>query len=361
MLIDSHIHYDISGDVYKIKRALEITNTNKCILQSCIHRQKINQNFDLFYAKLMLGDLVYLNGALDSSLYFEEEKLKDMPNYIERMINCGMDGIKLLEGKPTARKRFPIPDFDDLKYEPTFKYLEDNQIPITWHMNDPEEFWSDELVPDWARRSGWFYGDGTYVNNISQYRQIENLLKRHPKLVITFAHFYFLSNDLEYLGKLFDTYPNIAVDITPGIELFTNLSANINNAKAFFNKYSNRIIYGTDISVDKWELNELNEEDAKTRKNLCHDFLSKERFTLIGNPDSLLGKDDLTINGLALDKEKIEEIEYKNILRRYKQNRKLNIKLILEEIKIHRKKLIEMSLDDSYLDKIEEAFINYEK
>ena len=264
MLIDGHIHYDYSGSPLKILEALKVTNADACSLESLLTKRKINQNFDLFYAKLILKDKVYLDGALDSYLYLHHEKMKEMPDYIERMMACGMDGIKLLEGKPTARKRFLIPNFDDPLFEPTFKYLEEKQIPITWHVNDPEEFWSDELVPDWARRSGWFYADGTYVNNIDQYNQIENLLKRHPNLMITFAHFFFLSNNLEKLGSLFDTYPNICVDITPGIELFTNMSCNIEKAKEFFNKYSTRIIYGTDITIDSDEPNELNISDAIT-------------------------------------------------------------------------------------------------
>lgn len=356
MLIDSHIHYDLSGDVKKIDRALELTGASSCLLQSLLSMNKLNQNFDMFYAKLLLKDKVYINGALDGYLYFHQDLMKEMPNYIERMIKCGIDGIKMIEGKPTARRNCPIPNFDDPLFDPTFSYLESKGINITWHVNDPEEFWSDELVPDWARRSGWFYGDGTYVNNLDQYKQIENLLKNHPKLSITFAHFYFLSNDLEELSRLFDTYPNISVDITPGIELFTNMSKNIEKAKEFFNKYCDRILYGTDISVDKYEKNELNEVDALTRKNLCHEFLSKDKVFIKGDPDGLLGSSDLLINGLNLSKEKVEMIEAKNFLSRYKTNNKLNPKLILEEIKIHRAKLKEMGKDDSYLDIIEEAF-----
>ena len=357
-LIDSHIHYDISGSASKIKDALDLTGCKACCLQSLITKRKINQNFDMFYAKKLLGDKVYINGALDSYLYLHQDKMNEMPNYIERMMACGMDGIKMLEGKPTARKRFPIPNFDEAIFDPTFKFLEENQINVTWHVNDPEEFWNEKLVPDWARKSGWFYADGTYVNNIDQYNQIENLLKKHPKLRITFAHFYFLSNNLEYLSKLFDTYPNIAVDITPGIELFTNLSANIENAKTFFNKYSDRIIYGTDISIDSDERDELNTDDAITRKNLCHEFLSKDKTVLLGNPDSLLGSDDLYLNCLNLDDEKIERIEYKNFLNRYQENHKLNKDLILKEIDIHKTKLKELNLDITYLAKIEDAFKN---
>lgn len=354
MLIDGHIHYDFYGSPYKILDALKVTNASKCSLESLITKRKINQNFDLFYAKLILKDKVYLDGALDSYLYLHHERINEMPDYIERMMACGMDGIKLLEGKPTARKRFPIPNFDDELFEPTFKYLEEKQIPITWHVNDPEEFWDAEKVPFWAKRNGWFYADGTFVNNEDQYAQIERLLDRHPNLVITFAHFYFLSNDLDRLARIFDKYPRVAVDITPGVELFTNMSSNIEKARIFFKKYSNRILYGTDISVEMGEVNQLNEIDALTRKALCHDFLTKDHFTLKGDEAGLLGKDDLELFGLALDEVDVQKIEALNFLERYHEIKPLNFDLIKKEIKYHREMLIQSGRDTSYLDKIEQ-------
>lgn len=363
MLIDAHIHYDYSGDAFKLLKALEITNADACCLQSLIDTKKINQNFDSLYAKDILNkktkkNTIYVNCALNSYLYHHHEKMGEMPKYIERMIACGADGVKLIEGKPTSRKRHNIPNFDDPLFDPTFSYLEKEGISVTWHVNDPEEFWDEEKVPFWAKRSGWFYGDGTYVNNIDQYNQIFNLLKKHPKLKICFAHFFFLSNDLDKLSKIFDTYPNISIDITPGVELFENMSKNIENAKAFFNKYYDRIIYGTDITVDKYEKNQLNEEDALQRKQLCHDFLSKDKVLIKGNEEGLLGKDDIYLNCLGLDKDKVDAIEYKNFLRLYPNNRKINSKLILEEIQKQRLELKELNLENKELDEIEAYFKN---
>lgn len=356
MLIDAHIHYDATGSVMKIKEALDLTGCRACCLQSLMSQRKLNQNFDMFYAKLILKDKVYINVALDTSLYFMQDRMNEMPDYIERMFKCGADGIKMIEGKPTARKMCPIPNFDDPIFDATFKYIEDHNINVTWHVNDPEEFWDEKKVPDWAKRNGWFYADGTYVNNIDQYNQIENLLKRHPKLRIIFAHFYFLSENLDELERLFNTYPNIAVDITPGVELFTNMSKNIERARAFFIKYSDRILYGTDISIDDGELDQLNKKDAIARKNLCHDFLTKKETFIPGDKEGLLGKDDMNINCLNLSSDIVNKIEYQNFIDRYGEAKPLNKELILKEINIHKEKLKFMGKDLAYLDEIEEAF-----
>ena len=75
-------------------------------------------------------------------------------------------------------------------------------------------------------------------------------MKRHPRLRILFPHFFFLSKDLGRLAAMLDQYPNVHTDVTPGIELYFNLSDQEKEAKAFFAKYQNRICFGTDIGAD---------------------------------------------------------------------------------------------------------------
>lgn len=65
--------------------------------------------------------------------------------------------------------------------------------------------------------------DDTYVNNEIQYRQMENMLQRHPNIKFIFAHMYFMSAQLPRLSALLDAYPNMMVDITPGLEMKAGL------------------------------------------------------------------------------------------------------------------------------------------
>ena len=90
----------------------------------------------------------------------------------------------MLEGKPNIRKYYPIPDFDQSVWEDYWAYLEQEQISVYMHVNDPEEFWDASQVTEFAKKAGWFY-DETYVNNEDQYRQMQNVLERHPKLRAT--------------------------------------------------------------------------------------------------------------------------------------------------------------------------------
>ena len=247
-------------------------------------------------------------------------------------MNCGCDGIKMLEGKPDQRKIFKIPNFDNDEWDKVFEYIEKEQINIIWHVNDPEEFWDINKIPVWAKQAGWFY-DNTFINNEKQYNEIKNVLDKHPLLHITFAHFFFMSNQLNRLDKILSKYPNVCVDITPGIELFENLSKNLKEAKDFFIKYQDRIIYGTDISRCYYDNDkEENIIDAFNRSRLCYRFLKESKVDIEINKKSLLGTNSIHINGLSLDTKIINKITYQNFYNRNLEPKKLNINEIIKEI-----------------------------
>lgn len=344
MIIDSHLHFSLPSLVEDVLEALDLTNCQYGNLVVQINTYQSSETLDCLFAKAKSNHRLYTYGSLDPTEYIKRTNMgENLIEHVKKIMKCGCDGIKMLEGKPDERKRFPIPDFDSEEFDKLFSYLEKEKINIILHVNDPEEFWDETKIPEWAKREGWFY-DESYVNNLDQYRQVEKVLKKHPNLHITFAHFFFLSKNLEKLSKLFDSYPNISVDITPGIELFTNLSQNIKEARTFFIKYADRIIYGTDISHLNTDTDrEFNKEDAIIRGNLCYSFLTKEKVNLKGNEKSLLGKEDLEINGLNLPSEVVKKICYSNFYNKNGQPKEINKEEILQEIERERKRITFLS------------------
>jgi len=340
MIIDGHIHYSLPVRYSDIKKMLEYTHSDKINLVALYDKKHASETLDCLMAKDESKGRLYVYGALDITVYIKGKNVgESQAKHVEELMKCGCDGIKMLEGKPTSRKRYPILNFDDPDFDAYFDYLEKNEIRVVWHVNDPEEFWDDEKCPDWAKRSGWFY-DQSYVNNEDQYRQIYNVLMKHPNLHIHFAHFYFLSAQLPRLADLFDHCPNIGVDITPGIELFVNLSNNLEKAKEFFIKYQDRIQYGTDISgYQNGGDDPFDRKDSLVRVALCKDFLEKDHVFLAGDPDSLLGKDDLNINGLALDKKIVDKIMGGNFERENGKPKPINKEEIFKEIEREKERI----------------------
>jgi len=248
--IDAHVHYALPLKARDLAAFLDRTGTDMANLVLVPHTQRISCVPEALMAKYCYPQRFYVFTSLDVTAYYMHGKSvgKHMAAHVRRMLRCGCDGVKIIEGRPNMRKLMPIPDFDLPCWEPFWAYAEAEQVPILWHVNDPAEYWDESQTTDYRRKHGDFY-DSSYINNEEQYRQVEAVLARHPKLKIIFAHFFFLSDQLPRLGKLFDSYPNICVDMTPGSEMYRILSANHEQAQHFFETYPQRIVYGTDIAA----------------------------------------------------------------------------------------------------------------
>lgn len=223
----------------------------------------------------------------------------DLKTQVKEMMELGFDGVKMMESKPTTYKKLPY-RIDSEYYKEFFAYLEEEQIPLLWHVADPEEFWDPEKVSDNAKEHGWFYGDGTYPTREQVYKEVYAILERHPKIKLVLAHCFFISGYPEQMKELLDTYENVCIDLTPGPEMFRDFSENREVWRELFEKYYNRFMFGTDINsgVDFYIRQRLVEDVVKF-------FTTGEEFTAF----EFYGKEyAYTLRGFALDQEKCDYI-----------------------------------------------------
>jgi len=172
--------------------------------------------------------------------------LEPLTQYNE-LLDLGFDGIKLYDCKPTELKLLGIFPNDPF-YEDMFARAEKQGTHIIWHVGDPDTFWDAEKAPAWTHDRGYFYGDGTFPTNEQLYGAVFDVLKKHPKLNITFAHFFFWADYPQKLVDLFETYENVSIDLVPGSEMYSGILNNYEFYKEFFVKYQDRILYGTDAT-----------------------------------------------------------------------------------------------------------------
>ena len=170
----------------------------------------------------------------------------DFAEQIDHLIAMGADGLKMHEGKPTVRKQVGVP-LDAPVYDSMYRRLQERKLPIVFHVGDPWIFWNEQTVPSYAREHGWVYTDGTFQDNDQLFEETEGALRKFPELNVIFAHFYFLSSDLERAAAFLDRWPTVSFDLTPGIEMFPNFSKRWTEWREFFLKYQDRIVFGTDI------------------------------------------------------------------------------------------------------------------
>ena len=319
-IIDSHIHFPHYAFAEPLVSILAEAGVEKLAVVCTPDEKRFSLLPDALYLKGCYPGRVYLFVGLDISplLMTLDNAGETFARYVDVLAGLGADGIKMLEGKAEMRKRLPIPDFDGPVYAPYWEKLAERQMPLIFHVNDPEEFWDEKKIPSWAREMGWYYGDGTYIDNEAQYRQVLNVLDRHPDLKVIFAHFFFLSAQLERLADYLDRYPNMHVDLTPGIEMYFNFAVHPQKTRDFFIKYQDRIVYGTDIGAQALLADTgvgIEAEESLARIEVVRGFLEKEGPFQLTHEGFLFGGPQARFLGIHLPDQVLEKIYHQNFER----------------------------------------------
>lgn len=336
--IDSHVHYSLPVKPEELISFMDRHGIEKANLVLVPSLSRLTSVPDALMAKAKYPERFFVFTSFDVSEYFRHGKEigKYMAKFVDNMRCCGCDGLKIIEGKPSMRRFMgSVPGFDAPCWEPLWDYLEETQFPVLWHLNDPETCWQPEKAPRHIRMAGEIYDD-TFVNNEEQYRQMEAILKRHPKIKFIFAHMYFMSAQLPRLSALLDTYPNMMVDITLGLDIYVNLSQNIEEARLFFEKYQDRILYGTDIGarcVAAVNPQPLNEEESIARMDLIDGLFDADTNRIMKEDGRyLINTDDFLQRGFDLSEEALNKIYWQNFERYVGDTpAKVNPKLIKKE------------------------------
>ncbi len=309
--IDSHVHLWSLDQIAGLDALRKHIGARAMNIACIFDRDRVNYNPEAFVAKAEHSESFYVFGSMDHSSYFMPGRISAPPltEQVDRLIAIGADGVKMLENKPTHRKLVDIP-VDGPYFEDYFTYLEETGFPIVWHVCDPEEFWDPELTPAWAKKRGWGYDD-TFRPKEQLYAEVENVLNRHPKLQITFSHFYFLSADLPRASAFLDRHPGVSFDLAPGIEYLYNMSKDLEATRGFFIKHADRIIFGTDISGHNTP------EQAWHRTEIIRRWLETEdEYRVPVGADFLLGPpEDGIIHGIKLPDDVLGKIYVTNFER----------------------------------------------
>ncbi len=169
---------------------------------------------------------------------------------LENDIKNGAKGLKVFKSlglryKDTNGNRVAI---DDPRLDAIWAKCGELGVPVLIHAADPKSFWhpmdSDnerwlELKTHPRRKRS--------ATNPAPWQQIideqHRMFKKHPNTNFINAHMGWFANDLTKLGKLLDEMPNMNVGISAVI---AELGRQPRNAKAFFEKYQDRILFGKD-------------------------------------------------------------------------------------------------------------------
>ena len=244
-IIDSHTHI-MSGNTDKLLEMGRRYHYEKlCALSIPCYGLALN-NLECLLLKHKAPGKAYAYGGI--SYLTGMEPTAD--GHLEELIllaEAGCDGWKILESKPSVYRQLRLP-LDGAVFDKAFAYAEETRLPLIWHAGDPATFWDASLAPAFAVENHWLcIGDG-YPSLEEIYRQVENVLDHHPGLHATMAHLFFASDQRSYAEKLLNRYEHLWLDVTPGSEMYWAFGADREGWAAFFERYQDRLVYGTDMT-----------------------------------------------------------------------------------------------------------------
>ncbi len=169
---------------------------------------------------------------------------------LEEDVKSGARGLKIykslgLRNTDTDGNRVKV---DDPRLDPIWAKCGELGIPVLIHTADPKPFW-DEFDADnerWLelklrpRRKRGATDPAPWEQLIAEQH---NMFKKHPNTTFINAHMGWYANDLGKLGELLDEMPNMNVGIGA---IIAELGRQPRNARAFFIKYQDRILFGKD-------------------------------------------------------------------------------------------------------------------
>jgi len=175
---------------------------------------------------------------------------------LERCYKKGAKGIGELGDKGLGEfYSTPVPGYlhiDDPRMKPLLEKCAELHMPVSIHVAEDEWMYLKvDSANDGLMNASKWHVDMTkkgIINHDQLVATLENAVKNNPRVTFIACHLANCCSDLNKLGRLFDAYPNLYADIAAR---FGEISPVPRYTHDFFEKYQDRIVYGTDMGTEK--------------------------------------------------------------------------------------------------------------
>jgi predicted TIM-barrel fold metal-dependent hydrolase len=174
---------------------------------------------------------------------------------LERCFKSGAGGVGELgdKGKGLFYSKPPAwgMHLDDPRLDSLLERCGQLGMPINIHVADPMWMYEpmDRYNDGLMNAYQWRLDNQTNIlSHAELLGTLERAVKKHPRTVFIACHFANCSYDLAKLGAMLDEYPNLYADISAR---YAETAAIPRAAKRFYQKYHDRLVYGTDMGPAK--------------------------------------------------------------------------------------------------------------
>lgn len=243
----------------------------------------------------------------------------------------GAVGLKIFKslGLGITRSSGALLRVDDPLLDVVFERAGELGLPVLIHSGDPQAFFrpatpDNERFAELSAHPSWSFhgprpdGLGSWPSWEEVFDQFEQRVARHPGTTFVGAHFGNAPEDANLVDRMLDTYPNLVVETGARIpEIGRHDAARM---RRFFLEHRDRILFGTDfqMAADGTLALGSSGRDPDPPSRIPAFYRAHYRYFEtadrdFAHPTPIQG--EWTIDGLALPREVLERVYYRNAMR----------------------------------------------
>lgn len=173
---------------------------------------------------------------------------------IERAHRAGAKGLKILKTlglylreNITSGKLVKI---DDPRFDPMWDACGQLNMPVAIHISDPVAFFTptdrfNERYEELNNHPDWSFYDHDFPSNAELIAARNRMMARHPRTQFIVLHVGNFAENLDNVSENLDRFSNMTVDIAARIG---ELGRQPRRSRKFFDRYQDRILFGTDAT-----------------------------------------------------------------------------------------------------------------
>jgi len=251
-VVDSHVH--VFPTMIGLKRAIEVfdrVGVGRFAIKSAGVPGTVKYMASMAMQEIM-GDRMRAFSNIRWKGIDDPGFAKRQVKLLEQAKEDGVVGIKIFKalGLSVRTEDGTLLEVDDPMLTPIFEACGRLGLIVAWHVADPVVFF-DPVTPDNERYAelsiaeGWSFHGEDFPSHDELIAARDRVIERHPKTTFLLIHLANYPEDIVYVDKLFETYPNVYVDVAARVPEFGRHPAD--DVRALFIKHQDRILFGSDF------------------------------------------------------------------------------------------------------------------
>jgi len=227
---------------------------------------------------------------------------------LSRAKTAGARGLKILKVLGLYLReqvtKGPLIKIDDPRFDPMWEACGGLGLPVAIHISDPRAFFTlidrfNERYEELQAHPAWSFYGKDFPTDAELIAARDRMLARHPKTTFVGLHIGHSSEDLAAASAALDRFPNLCVETAAR---FAELGRQPRASRKFFERYQDRILFGTD-GVDD------------SIYPIAFRFLETEDEYFEYSAGSVPGQGRWRIYGIGLPDEILEKVYSENAMR----------------------------------------------